>query len=220
MGGRTLRNLTHLLLLDVARHGQSLTTGGSSPLPGRKVPRTDLLRQQSPQWHCSEDSPACRSNQQGKTLRQRDLDLHTEDIMGAWGHEPFSNDHAMDWLHEMLDAEDDEPLIEALGEIAGAEPDEYLDADLGSIALAAAALIAALGGSALTQLPEALVEWIDDQDGEVITELYEKHAPVARAAVVRVRVNSELAELWEESDDARAWLQGLDELEAALSRAK
>lgn len=139
--------------------------------------------------------------------------------MGAWGHEPFSNDDAMDWLNEMLDAEDDEPLIEALGEVAGAEPGEYLDADLGSIALAAAALVAALGGYDDGHLPEDLTEWIDDQDEEVVQELHAKHAPVARAAVARVRVDSELAELWEESDDAQAWHKSVDALEAALARA-
>ncbi|TXD37483.1 DUF4259 domain-containing protein [Lujinxingia vulgaris] len=140
--------------------------------------------------------------------------------MGAWGHEPFSNDDAMDWLNEMLDAEDDEPLIEALGEAAGTEPDEYLEADLGCIALAAAALVAALDGYNDGHLPDDLIEWIDDQDDEVIAELYEKHAPVARAAIARVRTNSELAELWEESDDYQAWLKSLDELEAALAGAE
>lgn len=138
--------------------------------------------------------------------------------MGAWGHEPFSNDNAMDWLNEMLDAEDDEPLIEALGEVAGTEPDEYLDADLGSIALAAAALVTALGGHEVTDLPEDLVDWLESQDAEVLQELYEKHAPVARAALARIQVNSEIAELWEETDDAQAWHQQIKNFDAALSQ--
>lgn len=139
--------------------------------------------------------------------------------MGAWGHEPFSNDDAMDWLHDMLDAEDDEPLIEALGEVASAEPDEYLDGDSGSIAVAAAAFVTALGGHELDELPEDLVDWIDAQDADVLQELYEKHAPVARAALARVLVNSELVDLWEESGDDQSWRHQIESLDAALAQA-
>lgn len=135
--------------------------------------------------------------------------------MGAWGSGSFQNDDAMDWANELIDGEDDGPLIEALAEVLEAGPDHYLDVDSGNHAVAAAEVIAALGGRAGRRMPKALARWIADRGPDVARELVEKHGDAAVAALARVAdgPGSELAELWAGNAD---WRAGIDELAARL----
>lgn len=69
--------------------------------------------------------------------------------MGAWGHQPFENDAAHDWLSE---AEADVGAIE--GAFERAREASYLDVDDGSSAVAAAAIVAAAADGEMSALPE------------------------------------------------------------------
>ena len=136
--------------------------------------------------------------------------------MGAWGSGPFENDSAADWAMELADGDDDGPIVDALGAVVDAPPDEYLEVDEGSAVVAAAAVLVALSGRA-AKLPEDLAEWVELQPPELAETLLEKHRERALRALARVRgEGSELRELWEESEDAGAWVAHLDRLAAAL----
>lgn len=138
--------------------------------------------------------------------------------MGAWGCRPFDNDTALDWVQMLLEAEDDGPLIEALGDALDPPATEYLDADLGSPALAAAETVSALAGAHGPFLPEELADWIDYQTTTVRAVIVDKLRESAIAAVHRVGgKQSELAELWAESDDVEAWRATLADVVRRLS---
>lgn len=135
--------------------------------------------------------------------------------MGAWGPGSFDNDSALDWLNGLTDSEDDGALIDALADVLDAEEGDYLDADVGMPAVAAAEVIAALGGRRAQKLPVSLEEWIAAQTPEVARELVDKHAADALEALGRVSdgPSSELAELW---DGAADWRAAIDDLAARL----
>jgi len=124
--------------------------------------------------------------------------------MGAWGLGPFDNDTAADWAADLDDASSAErPALIREALTAALEADEYLDADDASIAVAAAAVVAALqdGGPAL-----------DEGYGPTVGSLHlepELRGLAARAVARVLGEESEWRELWEEAgqlEDARSEL--------------
>lgn len=130
--------------------------------------------------------------------------------MGTWGYEAFSNDDALDWLGELLDADDASPVQDALAAAASAGA-VYLDAPECARALAAAETIAALRGRPGASLPKKLVAWLEGraQPADALLE-------AARAAVARVMQGSELKDLWIESGHPQAWESGVRDLQTRL----
>ncbi len=123
--------------------------------------------------------------------------------MGAWGHEPFENDTALDWATDLEDDGGLEPVRAALA--AALEPDGVEDADAGSVAVAAAAALARLGhaGEGVTgELPGEVAEWAADLRAGLDPRL----AVLAVQALEAVLDGeaSELAELWDEAEEP-AW---------------
>jgi hypothetical protein len=136
-----------------------------------------------------------------------DQRTETEERMGAWGAGTFDNDDALDWLDDLLDGADD-AIRDAL-ESTGADPLEAPDA---SSALAAAEVVAAALGRPAADLPGEVSDWLEEHGTKQAAAL----APLARQAVDRVRQNSELKDLWEETDPAE-WTAAVDDLLARLS---
>jgi Domain of unknown function (DUF4259) len=140
--------------------------------------------------------------------------------MGAWGHAPFDNDDAADWVADLERAPDDELLERTLTAVAAAGADEYVEEPDGASAIAAAEVVAAaLTGSrdrleAGGPFAEGAVAWVEARGAGVRPEL----AGLALTALRRVRDKSELRELW---DDAGAddWLAELAALEGRLEQA-
>ena len=130
--------------------------------------------------------------------------------MGTWSVDPFGNDDAADWAHELEDAEDLGPIEAAIDAVLAAG-DEYLEAPEASIALAAIEVLARLGGnpgekSAHTDVVD---KWISSTELKPTVELLDR----AQAAIVRILAeNSELKELWEESDEYDSWNASVDDL--------
>jgi len=123
--------------------------------------------------------------------------------MGAWGPGPFDNDDALDWIDDLI-----ESGINALGATLEIAADgDTLEAPDASMALAAAEVVAALYGSPARELPGEVIEWVADYGRALPDEL----APLARKAAERVRRESELKDLWEESDPA-GWYAAVDDL--------
>jgi hypothetical protein len=127
--------------------------------------------------------------------------------LGTWGAGALENDIAADWVWQIQDAGSEQNAIgvieSALREASEVPADEYLDADAGSCALAAAEVVAAALGRPADDLPENVTEWLTGH-AQAVPETYGEKA---RAAVARTSgANSELAELWAESDGAQEWL--------------
>ena len=120
--------------------------------------------------------------------------------MGAWGIGPFDNDDVEDWLLELDDADSLELVEEAIAAVeAGGD---YLEAPDASVGLAAAEVIAATLDNPADELPESIERFVAGLEDPADDELVAR----ARAAVQRVvGEDSELRELWEETDDFDAW---------------
>ena len=129
--------------------------------------------------------------------------------MGTWGPAAFDNDAASDWLADLDGAADAGPVEEALRDVT--RTDDYLDADEAQPAVAAAELVAAMGGRPAPDLPAGARAWAAER-GHPDAALVE----LARAAVARVRHDSELKELWEDADPS-AWEAAMDDLAARLA---
>ena len=119
--------------------------------------------------------------------------------MGAWGIGNFDNDDAADWVYELAESDGKDVLLAALEE---ATADGYLEAPVCSVALAAAEVVASLLGNAGKRLPDEVRKWVEANDAEVGHDLL----TLARAAVTRIKQDSELRELWEETDDYEQWV--------------
>ena len=131
--------------------------------------------------------------------------------MGAWGTGVFQDDDFVDWIYELEQAEDAAFLMETL-EVVTKRGDEYLEAPECSRALAAAETVAALKNVANPVLPDEVKKWVNvpsHQDGSDLV-------PLALKAIERIRTNSELQVLWDDSDHAAEWYNVLRDLEARL----
>lgn len=132
--------------------------------------------------------------------------------MGAWGHAAFENDSALDWVATLEEFDDSTLLRETLERVTQLASNAYLEADPCCEAIAAAEIVAALLGRAADDLPDEVSAWAEARRGRHEKSL----APLALAALKRIRTSSELKELWEESG-ADDWNASLDELERRLT---
>jgi hypothetical protein len=130
--------------------------------------------------------------------------------MGAWGAGSFENDDAMDWVFGLAEGSGDSLLRGALAPFASAD-DSYLEAPTCSIAIAAAEAVAAARGHPTASLPEEVVGWLKRKP-VVATDL----VVLARAAMDRIVRESELKDLWDESDSAAAWRSTMTDLRGRL----
>jgi|EP01086_Lenisia_limosa_P017401 hypothetical protein len=136
-------------------------------------------------------------------------------MMGTWSHESFGNDTANDWAYELEDATDFS-VIEAALQVALDEGDEYLDADLAMEAIAAVEVIAKRLGKGTqsdvyTEKVDQWLETISEQPSDDLLSL-------AKRVLERIVADdSELKELWLESDEYELWLGNIQQLKDALN---
>lgn len=134
--------------------------------------------------------------------------------MGAWGTGIFENDDVLDWKADLLDSDDIELIEETIEEVL---EEEYIESDLASNALGAIEVLAALQGKPGQEIlnsqsnTEDLYEWIEAHKGKG-KNLISK----AKRAMKKIKKDSELQELWEESGEYSSWLNTLNDLESRL----
>ena len=126
--------------------------------------------------------------------------------MGAWGIGHFENDDAGDWVWELEDARSLEPVVAAIAAVEAAT--DYLEAPDATIALAAAETIAAALGKPAPDLPDSVAAVVSVLPHAPDSKLVSR----ARAAVERIATESELRELWEETEDFAAWQAKVSDL--------
>ena len=119
--------------------------------------------------------------------------------MGAWGAGTFENDDALDWLGEFR-AEGIQAAAAALADVLALKG-EYLEAPLASRAVAAAEVVAAASGRPGANLPDDLADWLTSHQVQQRAELLRN----AAAALTRVMAESELRDLWADSDEFEVW---------------
>ena len=130
--------------------------------------------------------------------------------MGAWGVGTFENDDASDWVYQLEEAGDLALVKSAL--LAAAEPSGYLESPTCAEALAAAEVVAALAGRPAPDLPEEVHAWVKAHRQKVPGDLRQ----LALRALDQVAGDSELKELWQETDEMEAWADRVQELRGRL----
>jgi len=136
--------------------------------------------------------------------------IHRGVCMGTWSVEPFGNDDAADWAYELEEAEDLSQIEEAIGTVLSTG-EEYLEAPEASVALAAIEVLARLCGAPgeKNSYTEAVDKWVANTQLKPPVELLDR----AQAAIARILAeNSELNELWQDSDEYDAWQASIDNL--------
>jgi hypothetical protein len=131
--------------------------------------------------------------------------------MGVWGAGAFDNDASLDWV-TMLCASSGVGLIVNAFEAVAAIDGEYLEVDECHDAIAASEVVAALKNAPSPQLPDRVKEWISTQQIVVDDPLIQ----LALGAIEKVRLDSELHDLWSEGDGPQEWYLALAELESRL----
>ena len=153
--------------------------------------------------------------------------------MGAWGTGIFENDDALDWLLGWETADEGEGTADDPGRIAfvigamavAVDHKGYLEVDAGSVALAAAEVVAAASGKtgpAMKKGPDAdgalveLASWTRGPHAKLLND--PEVRTLARQAVDRaIGKDSEVAELWDESEEGAQWRAVAAELRNRLS---
>lgn len=135
--------------------------------------------------------------------------------MGAWSCEPFGNDSACDWAYDLAERRDFSLVEDAIRAVLDSGDDD-LDGDLAVEAIAAAEVLAkALGrGTQTDAYTERVDEWLRTVSAKPSAALIAD----ARRALDRILgPQSELNELWEESEDHAEWIAAVRAQQAALA---
>lgn len=132
--------------------------------------------------------------------------------MGAWDAGSFGNDDAMDWLAEFEEKPMD-AIRTAIAVVIESDENDYLDAPDCCIALAAVECVAAALGKPPKDFPDEAAETLAARPITPDLNLL-KHA--RRTVEQILGKNSELKELWDESENPDEWYQVINDLKARL----
>jgi hypothetical protein len=126
--------------------------------------------------------------------------------MGAWDIGSFDNDDALDWVYELEKADDFSILAEAFETVIDQKGSSVDAADC-SIALCAAEVVASLLDNPASEVPDEVLEWIEDKP-EPSPDLIS----LALKSLAVILDGSELKELWQETDEFQDWVDGVNSL--------
>lgn len=132
--------------------------------------------------------------------------------MGAWGLKSFENDDAADWVFAF--EEEGVDLITSSLKAVVDDQEDYLDATLCCEALAAAELVAAARTGKMSRLSKEAAAALKKVPTGINTP---EHVSLAQQAVARIKADSELKDLWEETDEMQDWLHDVGALEKLLA---
>jgi hypothetical protein len=134
--------------------------------------------------------------------------------MGAWDHSNFGNDTAHDFAYEATE-QGMEKIKTAIRAASECGEEEFLDSDECCEALAAIEFIATAKGKMAEDFPENAEEWLAGKDVSELTspDLIRE----SQKAIARIKSNSELKELWKETEHFNDWVKVVDDLEKRIS---
>lgn len=134
--------------------------------------------------------------------------------MGAWGSDSFENDEAADWVDDFCDKPDPAVIVNTLSAVADIDAGEYLEASDCSAGIAAAEVVAALKGMPNSNLLESTKSCLSNLKFKAEPGLI----ALALKAIARIKTDSELKEVWDESENSEEWYQAISNLEERLNR--
>jgi ABC-type transporter Mla subunit MlaD len=136
--------------------------------------------------------------------------------MGTWSVDAFGNDYAQDWAEDLHETSNLDAVEDTLNTVldSGAE----LEAPFAAEALAAIEVLARLQGKGGPQTEDsaAIDEWVEARKAKAKprADLAEK----ALRAIERITApDSELRQLWEESEHYADWCASVEDLRTRLA---
>ena len=134
--------------------------------------------------------------------------------MGAWGHDSFENDSALDAVDQIIESTS-YGSIEACFLECGREFSEqnFIELDLACAVVVGAEVIAVLRGAPNETLPETLSSWIAENRPKDLDALSRKAAGALHLATSEEV--SELKILWEENDPSE-WYDSIRNLKERM----
>lgn len=142
-----------------------------------------------------------------------DGDLREEEaVMGAHGVGSFENEDAQAWVAELVESDGADLVEAALDDVVEGDPKGQVGLAEAAIAIAAAEVVAAARGKPRKDIPEPVRSWTKAKHLAHHYDLGRR----ARLAVERVLEESELADAWDETEDAEAWRADVEGLLARL----
>jgi hypothetical protein len=135
-------------------------------------------------------------------------------VAATWGAGLFQDDLATDFANHIVEGAELAVLRRALA--AAGQARGHLLYEFAVQALIAAEVLAALGGRPAKAMPPELQDWVAVHRGDVIPGAL---WPLARAAVERVKEDSELSELWARSTEFARWIDKADDLLSRLDQS-
>lgn len=134
--------------------------------------------------------------------------------MGSWDVSPFGNDEARDWLAELILGTSTDPVFRALVEAARVRPDEFFETPECERAIAAAEIVAAARGVPAEDVPAELTRWLAEHKLVAGDQI----AQVAVRVLDRIASDSELKQVWDDTDSAQEWYSSLRDIQARLKQ--
>jgi len=133
--------------------------------------------------------------------------------MGAWGIGVWENDNALDWAYELEDCNDLSVISRSIELILDSEEIDSIEADE---ALAAIDVLARLKHQDFDSdgYDEEISKWIKTHKDLQIPDSLWQQAKQALDKIVSE--DSELYELWQESDSFEAWKKEMDILRSRM----
>ncbi|MYN19354.1 DUF4259 domain-containing protein [Rugamonas sp. FT107W] len=137
--------------------------------------------------------------------------------MGTWAVDAFGNDYAQDWAEDLAQTSNLEAVENTL-DVALEHPGEVLEAPFAAEALVAVEVLARLQGKGGERGEDsaAVDEWVDARKAKARarTDLAEK----ADRAIERIlSEQSELRELWADSEHYAEWRASVEALRGRIS---
>ena len=135
--------------------------------------------------------------------------------MGTWAVDAFGNDFALDWAEDLQETKNMEAVEDTLNNALDNGGD-CLEAPFAAEALVAIEVIARLQGhwGVRTEESAGVDAWVEQRPQKARPDLAEK----AHRVIERVlSEQSELREMWADSDDYEAWRASVLELKSRVS---
>ncbi len=136
--------------------------------------------------------------------------------MGSWDVSSFGNDGAREWLDELLHAKGADRIFRSLMVAGKLGPNDYLQTTESECAIAAAEMVAAGAGNPSPTLPPKAAQWLQERNFTAGAEIVD----LALRVVERVCKNSELKEVWDDTDSSEDWYLLIHDLEKRLRESE
>lgn len=125
--------------------------------------------------------------------------------MGTWSEDNFANDDAADWVGQLEKSKGLTVLLSPIESVIS--NNDYLESYQCYEALAAAEIIASDVTGDTSTIPKEAHAWLNKKQGLFgkKPQIKKEHALIAKLAVEKIIENSELKELWEETEHYSKW---------------